>query len=151
MSSRTVKPLLFGFLAAVAAGALLSACEKKITQPPPLPLAMNVEITALNDIFEADSGRDFFIKGSVVNPQNEPMSGIRVYFSVDPTEMGSITPSNYAITDPLQPNGFDVDVIFVGRQSGVAVIWAKVYSEINPLVVVDADSMHVRVRPPING
>jgi len=153
MSSRTVKPLLLGFLAAVAAGALFSACEKKVTQPPPLPLAMNVEIVPVNDIFEVDSNSVFYIKGSVVNPQGEPMSDIHVFFSVDPEDIGLISPPPplYAITDPTQANGFNGNVTFTGQRSGVVVIWAKVYSEINPLAVVDADSMHVRVRPPING
>ena len=151
MSSRLNTTLLSGFLVALAAGALLSACDKKVNQPPPTPLAMDVEIAPVNDIFEADSNSNFYIKGSVVNPNGEPISGVRVFFSLDPEDIGTISPPPplYALTDPTQANGFDVTVTFVGQRSGVVAIWAKIYNDISALV--DADSMHIRVRPPING
>ena len=149
MASRTVKPFITSVLICLILIVAANGCEKKITQPTPQPAQFNLHIAPMIDSFEPDSGANFYLKGSVTDPDSNLLSGIRVAFSVDPDSMGNIAPVGHAHTDPSKPNGFDLAVIFVGRKVGVAVIWAGAYNESGEQV--STDSLHLQVRRSPNG
>lgn len=142
------------FLSAVIATALavgLSACQKRLSNPPQMPPIMEVDIFLFRDHPpETDSGdaSGVEIAGRVVSSAGDTLDGILVRFESNPGWPNTISPNTYTWTDRTKPNGFRDQVRFYGRVVGQAVIWGIIYDERDQ--VVDRDSVGVYVRRGLN-
>ncbi len=123
-----------------------AACSNDTTNPPPPPPPMVLHIYPSNEIYEVDTGANLYLNGQLVNEDGDPIAGYRVDFSLDPDTLGVITP--FAVLDPTSSNGFNRQVVFNGRINGEALITGQVWIGES---VAARDTLHVLVRPPING
>jgi len=106
---------------------------------------MTLDIYPANGLYEVNTGENFYIAASLVDRNQNPLGGRRVYFMIDPQDMGVITP--YAVLDPQTQNGFQTQVVYNSGINGVVVITGQVREND---VVAAQDTMSVKVRPPIN-
>ena len=124
---------------------LLLSCSDSATDPPPPQPPMTLDIFPTNGIYEVNTGFNFYISGSLVDQHGNRLSGRRVYFSVDPPDMGTITP--YAMLDPQQENGFQTQVVYNCPVDTTVQITGQVRED---NTVLAQDMMSVWVRPPQN-
>ena len=132
-------------IAAVLLLFLVISCRDNPTNPTPPPPPMTLDIYPKDGLYEVNTGFNFYIAGSLVDRNRNPLSGYMVYFSIDPPDMGDITP--YAVLDPQQDNGFNTQVVYNCPVDTTVQITGQV-RESN--TVVAQDVMSVWVRPPIN-
>lgn len=124
---------------------VISSCDPS-TDPPPPPIFKALDISLYNSPPEVTPGQNVQIAGRINNDDGEAQRGIRIYFTLDPADIGIITP--WAWTEPDSATGLYERVVFNGSQTGTALITGTAEMPSGNTV---NDTVSILVRDPING
>jgi hypothetical protein len=126
----------------------LAACKRKLTQPYVDPQQLGLDISFLgNHPQEIAKDSNLYIAGKVKDGNGIAQQGVRVYFQLNPDDIGVVTP--YAFTDTTAESGFQTPVTFNGHTYGVTVIEGYVL-DLNGNTTTK-DTLHVLVGGSGNG
>ena len=149
MKTRFFRIKSVNFLTSVAACGLVllwQGCEDA-THPTPPPPAYTLDIYPANGVPEVVINTNIAIGGRLQDGQGDLVAGKRVYFTIQPEDIGSIT--TWATTEPDSSDGFRERVIFNGRSLGVALIRGFI-TDVGGQEAAH-DTLSIWVREQING
>ncbi|MDP8240586.1 MAG: hypothetical protein P9X24_15955 [Candidatus Hatepunaea meridiana] len=126
---------------------LFGGCDNNVTDPPPLPPPLTLSVYPIIDTREVNINANLYLGGSLVNQDGDKLRGYTVRLSLDPDTIGTLTP--WATTEPDSNSGFKQEVVFNGSKEGVVLI--RGWTELGDGTVSSEDTLHIWVRPPING
>lgn len=145
----SVSKAVIGLVLASLLGAGVNGCESDNTPLPPAPPQFALDIFLYQSPREQDINENFRFGGYLVKDGVDTLSGERIYFSIEPDSLGSISPPNYALTDKNAADGWqNIDVYFVGRKYGIGNFkGAYLDAQGNQMAY---DTVWVEVKPPGN-
>ncbi len=137
---------LFMVLTFAMGAMLITSCDKdnpSTIQPPMFSLDIYYHIGSDPEIYLNNSSK---IAGMLMDSNFGKLDARKIHFDVEPPEIGYITPIGHAYTDVTDSTGFRENVLFTGRNVGIATIYARYYHNDNYDVLSAQDTLRIQVK-----